>query len=144
MANFTATPTQTGIPSSCANFYQADADDNCDTVVAIFSYATKDQFLDWNPALNGDCQGLWKGYYYCVGVNNGDATDLPLPATVTTTPSPTGTGTVARCAAWYMTTVDDDCADIVEIFGRFSEDGGHYLAFFSHDDDLAISLSSPD
>lgn len=121
--DFTATPTQTGIPSSCANFYQAGADDNCDTVLSVFNYITEKQFFGWNPALDGDCNGLWKGYYYCVGVDDGDMADRPLPATVTTTPSPTATGTVATCTAWYITRVDDDCADITEIFGRFSEKG---------------------
>lgn len=120
VANFTATPVQTGIPTSCANYYLAQADDNCDTVLAQYGYVTEEQFLAWNPALAGNCLGLWVGYYYCVGVDDGDAADLPLPPTVTATPSPTGDGTVASCAAWYMTTVDDTCDDIAEIFGSFS------------------------
>ena len=29
---------------------------------------TLNQLYEWNPALVGDCSGLWPGYAYCVGV----------------------------------------------------------------------------
>ena len=29
-----------------------------------------DRLYEWNPALGGDCSGLWPGYAYCVKVTN--------------------------------------------------------------------------
>lgn len=34
---------------------------------------TLDQLYQWNPALNGDCSGLWVGYAYCIGVSSSQA-----------------------------------------------------------------------
>ncbi|KFX89378.1 hypothetical protein V490_07063 [Pseudogymnoascus sp. VKM F-3557] len=116
---FTATPQQTGIPSSCQNFYQAEAGDTCTAVLKEYNYITQDQFLSWNPALAGNCDGLWAGYYYCVA--NFDASDLPPMPTVTASPSPTATGTVGGCSSWYLTVVNDNCTTIAESFGTFSE-----------------------
>jgi len=31
---------------------------------------TLTQLYTWNPALNGDCSGLWAGYAYCIGVSS--------------------------------------------------------------------------
>lgn len=118
VANYTASPQQTGIPSSCQNYYQAQADDTCATVLEEYSYITEEQFLSWNPALGGDCNGLWSGYYYCVA---DFSDDLPMPPTVTASASPTATGTVSTCTAWYMAVGGDDCAAIATFFGTFSE-----------------------
>jgi hypothetical protein len=147
--NFTAQPQQTGIPSSCQNFYQAESvsqipplralcsvlreqqDDNCNTVLGIYNYISKEQFFAWNPALNGNCNGLLLGYYYCVA--NFDAASPPLPPTVTASPSPTATGTTKDCTAWYLAVGNDNCASIALAFGTFSETGKqHNLAPLFH------------
>ena len=31
------------------------------------------QFLAWNPAVGNNCENLWVGEAYCVGVNGGGA-----------------------------------------------------------------------
>ena len=41
------------------------------------------QFLEWNPALNGNCNGLWLDTWYCVGAFD----DLPLPPHETSKPT---------------------------------------------------------
>ncbi|OJJ42541.1 hypothetical protein ASPZODRAFT_162157 [Penicilliopsis zonata CBS 506.65] len=119
IANFTASPQQLGIPSSCQNFYQAQAGDTCSIVLDRYSYITQDQFFDWNPALGNNCQGLLEGYYYCVA--SFDSSNLPLPPTITASASPTATDTVAQCNSWYKTVINDDCATIALIFGTLSE-----------------------
>ncbi|KAM0324885.1 hypothetical protein ACHAQA_007851 [Verticillium albo-atrum] len=119
VSNFTASPQQTGIPSSCQNYHQAQADDTCRSVLAVYNYITEEQFFSWNPALNGNCQGLWLGYFYCVA-NFEAASDLPMPPTVTSGASPTATGTISTCQKWYITRVNDDCASIAAWFGTFS------------------------
>ncbi|ROW16958.1 hypothetical protein VPNG_01098 [Cytospora leucostoma] len=117
VANFTASPQQTGIPSDCQIFYLAEANDTCTTVLEIYGYLAEDDFFAWNPALGDDCNALWAGYYYCVA-DYGD--DVPMPATVTASPSPTATGTVDTCEAWYQALGDDDCDSIADIFGTFN------------------------
>ncbi|KFY05463.1 hypothetical protein V492_08531 [Pseudogymnoascus sp. VKM F-4246] len=117
--DFTATPQQTGIPSSCQNFYEAQAGDTCNEILNEYGYITRDQFFSWNPALAGNCDGLWGGYFYCVA--NFDLSNLPPPATVTVSPSPTETGTVSTCNSWYLTTGDENCDNIVESFRTFSK-----------------------
>lgn len=78
--------------------------------------------MAWNPALAGNCNGLWVGYWYCVAAFSDADGDYPVPATVTTVPSPTGTGSPSDCAAWYLTTLGDDCDTLVAEFGSFSEE----------------------
>jgi len=118
VANFTAVPQQTGIPSSCQNYYQAKDGDTCASVLSLYDYISEAQFFAWNPALDGNCQGLWLGYYYCVA-NFGPA-DLPMPPTLTTPGSPAATGTISTCQKWYKTRVNDDCAAIATWFSTFS------------------------
>jgi len=121
IADFTASPQQTGIPSTCQNYHQAENGDTCNSVLAIFDYITQAQFFAWNPALHGDCQGLWVGYYYCVA-NFADLASLPMPPTVTSlAPSmPTGAQTIATCKKWYITRVNDNCESVATLFGAFS------------------------
>lgn len=72
----------------------------------------------WNPALAGNCNGLWSGYWYCVA---DFGTAPPLPPVVTTTPSPIGTGSPSNCADWYNATLGDNCDTVVAQFGTFSK-----------------------
>lgn len=63
----TPTPTQTGIVSSCNNFYDAVSGDSCYTIATTHNITLTD-FETWNPAVGTDCATLFAGYYYCVGV----------------------------------------------------------------------------
>ena len=116
--DFTASPQQTGIPSSCQNFHQAENGETCTSVLAIYDYITEEQFFEWNPALAGNCKGLWAGYFYCVA--NFDEGNLPMPPTITAGASPTGSGTIDTCEKWYITHGNEDCDDIAAWFGTFS------------------------
>ncbi|KZL67146.1 LysM domain-containing protein, partial [Colletotrichum tofieldiae] len=98
---------------------KAQADDTCTSVLAVYGYITQDQFFSWNPALDGNCQGLGSGYYYCVA-NYAHASNLPMPPTVTSGAFPTATGTISTFEKWYMTRVNDDCAYVAAWFGTFS------------------------
>lgn len=84
----------------------------------MITYITKDQFFAWNPALNGNCDGIWAGYYYCVA--NIDSSSPPMP-TVTAKPSTVAGGTPDSCTAWYNTTVGDTCDRVALQFGSFSK-----------------------
>lgn len=58
-------PTQPGIVDGCRAYYLAVADDGC-WAIADSHGISLDDFYIWNPALGGDCSGLWAGYAYCV------------------------------------------------------------------------------
>lgn len=73
--------------------------------------------MSWNPALNGDCDGMWLGYYYCVAA--GDT--LPAPAIETKRPDSTSQGQVSTCTSWYQSDGLETCEEIVGMFGRFSK-----------------------
>jgi LysM repeat protein len=63
----TPTPTQAGMVSSCKSFYYVQSGDSCYDIAASNGIAL-DTLYDWNPALGGDCSGLWPEYYICVGL----------------------------------------------------------------------------
>ncbi|KAL8356637.1 hypothetical protein RB601_001776 [Gaeumannomyces tritici] len=112
------TPTQGPLPKNCLTYFRAGSGDTCASVVKEYPMVTQKQFLDWHPFLNGNCNGLWAGYWYCGIAFDWD--DVPMPPTVTTKPSPMPTGIASNCAAWYLTTVADTCDLITQMFGTFS------------------------
>ncbi|KAJ9318482.1 CAZyme family GH18 [Paecilomyces variotii] len=63
----TPTPTQAGMVSNCKKFYYVKSGDGCQAIATAYGI-TLDELYTWNPALNGDCTGLWADYYICVGV----------------------------------------------------------------------------
>lgn len=87
-------------------------------MLKAYPYITKELFFQWNPALNGDCNGLWENYWYCVA--NYKQTDLPQPPSQDKPGTPTGDGTISGCKSWYKTTGGDTCDVIVQAFGSFS------------------------
>ncbi|KAF4986279.1 hypothetical protein FGRMN_10910, partial [Fusarium graminum] len=92
-SDFTPTPTQGPLPTNCQNFHKVEANENCQSVLKTFNYLSKEQFFNYNPVLNKNCDGLWKDHWYCVGV----ADELPAPPTVTTTPSSIPSGSPKDC-----------------------------------------------
>jgi LysM repeat protein len=62
-----AGPVQTGITTLCTSLYTAKKDDSCWAIATAYGITTK-QFVDWNPAVGGDCSGLWPDYEYCVAI----------------------------------------------------------------------------
>uniref|UniRef100_A0A4Q7JG83 Secreted LysM effector Lys4 n=1 Tax=Pochonia chlamydosporia (strain 123) TaxID=1052797 RepID=LYSM4_POCC1 len=118
VANFTASPQMTGVPQSCQNFYQAQDGDTCDVILKQFDYISREQFFSWNPALQGNCNGLWVGYYYCVA--NFATGVIPMPPTVTKVPDGAPTA-INTCNKWYQAVGNDDCDAITTYFGTFSK-----------------------
>lgn len=60
---------------------------------------TLDELYEWNPALNGDCSGLWLNYAYCVGVTSSTTAPTAVPATTTISASSTTTTSAASSCA---------------------------------------------
>lgn len=87
-------------------------------MLKAYPYITLELFYKWNPALEGNCEGLWANYWYCVA--NYDQANLPQPPSQPTPGTPVGDGTVSGCKAWYQTTGGDDCDIISQAFGSFS------------------------
>ncbi|KAK9646497.1 hypothetical protein HCH54_005237 [Aspergillus fumigatus] len=63
-------PTQSGIPAICNRWVMQQDGMYCYDMAAKAGI-TLDLLYELNPALNGDCSGLWAGYAYCVGVSGG-------------------------------------------------------------------------
>jgi hypothetical protein len=108
------------MPDDCQAYYLAEENDTCRTVLASYTYVTQEQFFEWNPALDGNCDGLWLGYYYCVA-NFNSTSEVPLPTVTERPTTSTAPGSVASCTAWYSSTPDDTCDTIASVFGRFSQ-----------------------
>ena len=83
----------------------------------VLSHATEEQFMAWHPFLNGNCNGLWAGNYYCTWAGS----ELPPPPTVTDLAigEPVKPWIAVNCNRWYQA-VQDTCQSIVDMFGRFS------------------------
>ncbi|KAI4911221.1 hypothetical protein J4E85_011359 [Alternaria conjuncta] len=120
-SSFAPIPSHGPMPSSCKVFHQATADQNCNDIVTQYGYFSQEQFLSWNPALGGNCLGLWLDTWYCVGAYADD--DRPLPAHQTAKPTEGNIplGYPNDCARWYKTTFDDTCDLIALMFGSFSK-----------------------
>jgi hypothetical protein len=76
---------------------------------------TLDELYKLNPALNGDCSGLWAGYAYCVGVpalttsnpaitttENTSTTTSPTACATVTPPGPTQANIPCTCNRYLM------------------------------------------
>jgi hypothetical protein len=81
-----------------------------------YNFVSEQQFYSWNPALQGNCDGLWAGYWYCVASGN----DL-MPPRVTTSPTSVPSGQISTCTSWYKDVGFETCDDIITMFGAFSK-----------------------
>ncbi|KAK2746819.1 hypothetical protein FQN57_002861 [Myotisia sp. PD_48] len=133
--------TQPGQPVDCRDWKLVGSADTCDSIVASSSWLTKQQLLEWNPALGTDCSGLYVGWWVCVMVRVRTVTDTfswittDTPANIPTltgeytptpfpsidddfTASPTQTGIVEGCKSFHFAEPGNTCRDIVD---------GHFL-----------------
>jgi hypothetical protein len=119
-SSFAPTPSHGPMPSNCKVFHQVSADQNCNDLVSLYGYFSQQEFMAWNPALDGNCLGLWLDTWYCIGAYSDG--DLPLPAHQTMKPTEGNIpfGYPSDCARWYRTTFDDTCDDVTLMFGSFS------------------------
>lgn len=115
-SDFTPKPTHGPLPTDCVNYHQAEADESCRDILKAYNYLSKDQFFKYNPILDKNCDGLWKGNWYCLSVKS----ELLMPPTVTTTPSEVPSGSPKHCKAWYYTTSGETCDQLARIFGTFN------------------------
>ncbi|KAG9255874.1 uncharacterized protein F5Z01DRAFT_521244 [Emericellopsis atlantica] len=112
-------PTHGPMAANCKVYWQAGRADTCVEAVAEYPLINQEQFLSWNPSLQGHCNGLWADTWYCAVAFDYD--DLPMPATVAAKPTPLPSGTTSQCRSWFRTRGPDTCALIVAMFGTFSE-----------------------
>jgi len=59
------TLTPGALPTNCNTYVQAKSGDTCRTILATYTFVTQQQFFAWLPFLNGNCNGLLAGYWYC-------------------------------------------------------------------------------
>jgi len=117
-ANFDPQPTQAGIISGCLAYYQAQEGDTCREIIGDGTYLSQEEFFSFNPALNGNCDGLWLDYWYCVVGPDGIT---GMPPTANSTPFFVPPGQISTCEKWYQREAGESCADIANGFGTFSE-----------------------
>ncbi|PLB53269.1 hypothetical protein P170DRAFT_404258 [Aspergillus steynii IBT 23096] len=109
----TPLPIQDGMTTSCGAFYLVKTDDSCYDIAASNNIAI-DKLYTWNPALNGDCTGLYPNYYICVG-SIGSTTATTTTTTTSggvSTPTPTQSGMISGCKSFYFVQSGDSCYDI--------------------------------
>jgi LysM repeat protein len=94
----------------CTSFSYVQSGDGCYDIAANNGIAL-DELYTWNPALNGDCSGLWPDYYICVGVGTTTTTATTTTGAVET-PTPTQAGMLSSCKSFYYVQSGDGCYDI--------------------------------
>ncbi|KAB8229898.1 uncharacterized protein BDW43DRAFT_314545 [Aspergillus alliaceus] len=104
---------QDGMTTSCGTFYLVKIDDSCYNITTSYNIAISKLYI-WNPALNGDCTGLFPNYYICVGLigNTTATTTTTTSYGGVSTPTPTQAGMVAGCTSFYYVQSGDGCSDI--------------------------------
>lgn len=89
------TPTQSGQPSTCVDWYYVRSNDTCQGIVdyyrGLFSLS---DFFSWNPDVGTSCENLLAGYFVCTGLSS---TPTELPETSATPPQPEQTGVISNC-----------------------------------------------
>ncbi|KAK6358806.1 hypothetical protein TWF730_008125 [Orbilia blumenaviensis] len=125
----TPTPTQAGMVGNCNKFYFVKSGDGCATVASSAGIPLA-KLYEWNPALNGDCTGLWPDVYICIGTTTYTATLTTTRSTTTTTtsrtttrnngvstPTPIQAGMTTNCNKFYFVKSGDGCDPIARQFG---------------------------
>ncbi|KAJ5704838.1 hypothetical protein N7536_000527 [Penicillium majusculum] len=114
----TPTPVQTGMVSTCNDFYLVVSGDSCSSI-ATSQGISLTNFYAWNPAVGSSCAYLGLGDYVCVGIIGYAATTTTTTATTATstgngitTPTPIQTGMVSDCDTFYYVVSGDGCSSI--------------------------------
>lgn len=63
----TPTPTQANMTPDCKSFHFVQPGQGCWDIASRYSINVQ-TFVQWNPAANSDCSGLWANTYACVAV----------------------------------------------------------------------------
>ncbi|KAF8847799.1 hypothetical protein BDZ45DRAFT_698908 [Acephala macrosclerotiorum] len=123
-AGGTAPPeqTQAGIACNCDKWVEQTDGVYC-ADMASAAGITLAQLYALNPALNGDCSGLWGGYAYCIGPVPTATTTISSTAPTSTCaggtapPEQTQAGISCKCNKWVEQTSGVYCADIATAAG---------------------------
>ncbi|KAJ6025073.1 hypothetical protein N7540_005870 [Penicillium herquei] len=113
----TAAPTQSGISSSCTDYYLVQEGDTCYSIQDDYMTFTLDEFYSWNPSISTGCAGLLSGYYVCVAAGGSSTTvTASVTASATSTPSsfPTQTGVTSSCNQWEYVVDGTTCQSILD------------------------------
>ncbi|KAH8647869.1 hypothetical protein BX600DRAFT_518279 [Xylariales sp. PMI_506] len=105
-----ATPTY-----ACNRFYLAEPGDTCASIAALEGIPIG-SFYAWNIGVGSNCQSLWAGTYYCVGVS-GQPTTPVVPGNGIVTPMPIQPGMTPYCDRFYLVAPSDGCGGITNRFG---------------------------
>ncbi|KAI8152690.1 hypothetical protein K4K49_003054 [Colletotrichum sp. SAR 10_70] len=105
-------PTQPGIVEGCRKYYVAASGDGCWAIADANGIDLAD-FYEWNPALNGDCSGLWPTYAYCV---QGPASP-PGGSEPVEPPGPTQEGITPSCKKYHLVKSGEGCWGIQQEYG---------------------------
>ncbi|KAF3901816.1 hypothetical protein AA313_de0206868 [Arthrobotrys entomopaga] len=96
----TPSPIQSGQPSNCIGWAFVRPNDNCDTIIERYysrTLITRDELLNWNPAIAPDCTPTI-GTFLCVQIP-GSAPSMPVISSAgssnTAGPSPTESSSTA-------------------------------------------------
>lgn len=101
----------------CGKFELVANNASCYDIAAANGDSLSD-FYSWNPALNGDCSGLYPGYYVCVNLlSTATQTATTASTTESATPTPTQNGMVRDCNKFYFVKKDDGCSAVASAEG---------------------------
>ncbi|QPG94582.1 hypothetical protein C2857_006430 [Epichloe festucae Fl1] len=116
--------THDGQPKDCDGWHVVAGSDSCQSVADKAGISLK-TFLEWNPAVSGDCtQNFWLGQAYCthregqqgiISISSSAATATSSSSATTTKPTPpapTHTGQPANCNKWDVVVDGDGCASM--------------------------------
>ncbi|KAL2787767.1 hypothetical protein BJX66DRAFT_340850 [Aspergillus keveii] len=111
----TPSPVQTGIISTCNEFYRAISGDTCYDI-ALENEVPLSDFYTWNPAVKSDCSGLQADVYVCVGVQPPSSTTTTGTTSTSgiSTPSPVQSGMTTACNDFYFVVAGDGCYNIAQ------------------------------
>ncbi|KAH7346290.1 hypothetical protein BKA65DRAFT_274098 [Rhexocercosporidium sp. MPI-PUGE-AT-0058] len=114
-------PTQAGIISTCNRYVLQQTNVYCQDMADNAGISLSELYA-WNPALGGDCSGLWGGYAYCIGVTiSSTTTSGPSEPTSTCTgtapPKPTQAGISCSCNSWLEQKEGVYCAEMATSAG---------------------------
>jgi LysM repeat protein len=110
--------------ANCNKFYFVKQNDGCYDIAAANGIALSDLYA-WNPALKGDCSGLWASVWACVGLIGQTPTSqtTATPAITTSagngisTPQPTQPGLVSNCNKFHKVETNQGCQQIADLYG---------------------------
>ncbi|KAJ5200415.1 hypothetical protein N7491_008780 [Penicillium cf. griseofulvum] len=108
-------PTQSGIPTTCDRYAQAQSGDGCYSFSQDFGI-TLQQLETWNPVLGSNSENcltqFFAGYWYCIGLV-GSATSTATTSTTSSTgvptPSPVQSGIDPQCTKYSEAVTGDTC-----------------------------------